>query len=394
MGSVVISVEVGPGWGRHPDDGASDERYREARDAWRRASYLFDRYEVPATWLLAGHLFAPGSRNGPSGEHDGTRATRRARRRSRAGSPERSSEGVSSNEERRGSSDGKSGGVSSNEGRPDEGSASDRGGASQDSGDESNGSPCVHPDHPEDAAQFPGDSTVDRTQSAWFVSDLIEGLRRSPVAHEIGCQSFSRIDFSDASQDDAAAEVRASIDAAAERGVGTEQLRSFAFPDGRAGHRDVLLAYGFECYCEPESRSGGPLSSLPTVLGLFVRRLTGAGPPLVEPETDEHGLVAVPTSLSLFPLAGRARSAARVGRGDLVVELAKRGLERAGKSDGILHLWFAPTDLRTGADFDRLEAVLSHVADCRDETQLAVETMGQVARRVGDLAAMPPATIR
>lgn len=393
MGSVVISVEVGRGVGHHLNDGASDERYREVRDAWRRASYLFDRYEVPATWLLAGHLFAPGSPNGPSNEHDGTRATRRSHG-ERAGSPERNSGVVSPTEERRGSTDGKSDGVSSNDGHGDEGPASDREGASRGSGEESNGSPCVHPDTPEDAAQVPGDSAGDRTRSAWFAPDLIEGLRRSRVAHEIGCQPFSRTDFSDASQDDAAAEVRTTIDAAAERGVRTEQLRSFAFPGGRAGHRDVLLAYGFECYREPESRSGGPLSSLRSTLELYVRQLVRVGPPLVEPGTDEHGLVAVPTSLSLFPLAGRARASVRAGRGDLVAGLVKRGVERAVADDGVLHLSFAPTDMETEADFERLEAVLSHVADRRDETELAVETMGQVARRVGDYAVTPPATIR
>jgi hypothetical protein len=213
------------------------------------------------------------------------------------------------------------------------------------------------------------------------------------VAHEIGCLPFSRTDFRGASQDDAAGEVRASIDAAAELGVGTEQLRAFAFPDGRVGHRDVLAAYGFECYREPGPGSNGPISSLSTLLGLFARRLTGTGPALVEPETDEHGLVGVPTSASLFPLAGRARAAVRAGRGDPVADLAKRGIDRATES-GVLHLSFTPTDLGTGADFERLETVLSHVAECREETDLAVETLGQVARRLDDRAATMPTPVR
>lgn len=343
MGSVVISVEVGSGWGHHPDgDGASDERYRETLSAWRRASYIFDRHKVPATWLVAGHLVAPVDGLDPPDVRDGSAAN-----------------------DRQGSRSGP---------------------------EEPDSSPCVHP--PANPSWSPRDSRAGREQSVRSGPDLVEAIRRSRVAHEIGCRPYSTLDFTDASQEEAVGVVRSTIDAAAELGLDTDQLRAFAFPGGRPGHRDVLVAYGFACYPGPGPRTDGRLSSIRTLLWLAGRRLARMGPPVVEPGTDDHGLVAIPTSTSLFPLRGRARAAARAGRVDPVAGLAKRGVERAAGADGVLHLSLALADLRTGTDLERLEAVLSHVAEYREERGLAVETMGEVARRLGDRAATTPAPVR
>lgn len=394
MGSVVISVGIGA---QRPDEGAPEERYRETLSAWRRASYCFDRHEVPATWLVAGHLFAPAGQPESAGGQDGTPADRRVA--DDPGSPEQGSESTASGDGRRGSPDGRADGGPASEGRRenerrrDDGRANDPQGASGGSGDEPNASPCVRPDRAADPSRFADDRATDHARSARSAPDLVESIRRSRVTHEIGCQPFARPDFGDASQDDAAAAVRASIDAAAELGIEADRLRAFAFPDGSVGHRDVLAAYGLACYREPGSASDEPTASVRGLASLVGRRL-GTGPPLVEPETDEYGLVAMPTSMTLAPLAGRARTIARRLGGDPVAALAKRGVDRAAASDGLLHLSVRPRDLRSETDFERLDAVLSHVADRRAETDLRVETMGQIARRLGDYAAMPTTPIR
>ena len=321
MGSVVISIGVDLGWAVHPvGDDTSSTRYREARDAWRRACYLFDRHEIPATWFVTGHLFL----------------------------------------------------------------------AQCDS---------IHVDHPLDSSWFPCKPGFDHEERAiWSAPDLVEGIRRSPVGHEIGCQPFSRVDFGTdgTSQRVAAAEVRATIDAAADLGIEPAELRSFAFPNDQIGHRDVLAAYGFECYRTPQPAWGttGRLSTVRSLLKVFTAEIGGSTPPIVEPEADDHDLVAVAISFPLFPLGGRARAAARAGRGDPIVELAKRGIEQVSESDGVFHMSFRPSDLQSEADFERLEAVLSHLADCCQQTELAVETMGAVARRLGNHATTRPTAVR
>ncbi|MFW5937821.1 MAG: polysaccharide deacetylase [Halanaeroarchaeum sp.] len=57
MGSVVISVDAELGWGFHDVEEPPMERIEAARQGWRSAIELFDRFSVPATWAVVGHLF-------------------------------------------------------------------------------------------------------------------------------------------------------------------------------------------------------------------------------------------------------------------------------------------------------------------------------------------------
>jgi peptidoglycan/xylan/chitin deacetylase (PgdA/CDA1 family) len=56
MGSVVISLDAELGWGFHDRDPVPADRIRSARTAWRDLCRLFDRFDVPATWAVVGHL--------------------------------------------------------------------------------------------------------------------------------------------------------------------------------------------------------------------------------------------------------------------------------------------------------------------------------------------------
>ena len=56
MGDIIVSVDAELAWGYH-DRPTPPERIRSARDGWTDAVELFDRYDVPATWAVVGHLF-------------------------------------------------------------------------------------------------------------------------------------------------------------------------------------------------------------------------------------------------------------------------------------------------------------------------------------------------
>jgi peptidoglycan/xylan/chitin deacetylase (PgdA/CDA1 family) len=56
MGDVIISLDAELAWGYH-DHPEPPERLRTAREGWTAALELFDRYRVPATWAVVGHLF-------------------------------------------------------------------------------------------------------------------------------------------------------------------------------------------------------------------------------------------------------------------------------------------------------------------------------------------------
>lgn len=55
MGEVVVSVDAELSWGYHDLDDVP-ARIDRAREGWRTATALFDRYDVPATWAIVGHL--------------------------------------------------------------------------------------------------------------------------------------------------------------------------------------------------------------------------------------------------------------------------------------------------------------------------------------------------
>jgi len=57
IGSVVISLDAELGWGFHDLPSVPRQRVERARWGWRRSQSLLERYGIPATWAIVGHLF-------------------------------------------------------------------------------------------------------------------------------------------------------------------------------------------------------------------------------------------------------------------------------------------------------------------------------------------------
>ncbi|MFC3958313.1 polysaccharide deacetylase family protein [Halovivax cerinus] len=56
MGSIVISIDAELGWGFHDLRRVPAGRVENARWGWESTHELLDRYDVPATWAVVGHL--------------------------------------------------------------------------------------------------------------------------------------------------------------------------------------------------------------------------------------------------------------------------------------------------------------------------------------------------
>jgi len=56
MGTVVLSADAELGWGFHDLAEPPGDRLENARWGWQQLLTLCDRYEVPATWAVVGHL--------------------------------------------------------------------------------------------------------------------------------------------------------------------------------------------------------------------------------------------------------------------------------------------------------------------------------------------------
>lgn len=83
--------------------------------------------------------------------------------------------------------------------------------------------------------------------NAWYAPDLVELILNAKVKHEIGCHSFSHIDFSNENcpREVAEDEIKACINAAKPWDI---DLKSMVFPGGSYGNIAVLDKYGFSTY--------------------------------------------------------------------------------------------------------------------------------------------------
>ncbi|WP_254838775.1 polysaccharide deacetylase family protein [Natronomonas marina] len=235
------------------------------------------------------------------------------------------------------------------------------------------------PEHPLSDAWFEtARRGIARRPDEWLGRDLVAAVADADADHELASHSFSHPVFADVSRSVADAECR--LSRVYGRRLGLE-FSSFVFPRNRIGHRDVLAEHGYRCY---RGRRPYRLPAVPGVRGAatLAGTLTGTGsPPVVSPRVDEYGLVELPASLFLGGFRDRPwRTVASVGT-DPAVGLAKRGVERARREGGVFHLWLHPNDLTDDAYARRVAAVVSHVADRREETDLRVETMDGLARR-------------
>lgn len=302
--AVVLSLDAELSWGFHDQETVPTERVRHARESWEYIIDLFDKYRIPATWAVVGHLFLD-------------------------------------------SCDG------------------------------------VHSDHPAGEEWFSRDPGGERaTDSEWFGQDLIDAIRESEVDHDIGSHSFSHIEFGkqDVSKEVAEAELRYSVDAAKKDGV---DLNSFVFPRNNIGYRGLLAEHDFSSYrgLSPDRWYDGtpirPFGKLATFA------IGATSPPVVNPEIDEHGLVNVPASMYLFTFEGSARDVVGTVTSDPVIKQVELGLDQLkDKKEGILHLWLHPNNITTEVDRHRLNQIVSRIAEYRDQYNISVKNMHQVANEV------------
>lgn len=232
----------------------------------------------------------------------------------------------------------------------------------------------IHSLHPTPEGWF------ERERTEWaqrpdlrYGPDLIDRISAAEAEHEIGCHTFSHVEFGDPSTttEIAREELVASLEAAATRSP-TPSMSSVVFPRNNVGHRDVLAEWGFTCY-RGVSPADGTIHK--------VTRATIGQPPLVRPQLDEYGLVNIPASMFLYGFEGRSRRAFERVWDDPIVRAVRRGVDAVAGTDRIFHIWLHPNNLVTEAETVRLRRVLAAVARKRDAGEIRVETMRDVSQR-------------
>jgi len=236
----------------------------------------------------------------------------------------------------------------------------------------------IHSDHPLSPEEFSHERGVWASRpDLRFGRGLVQAIQDASVSHEIGCHTFSHVEFDDARVDRtvARAELERCIRLAEDDGI---QMSSLVFPRNSVAHRDVLGEYGFSCY---RGRRPGTIqgSSRRPVRKMIASLGSVDAPPLVEPHFDDYNLVNIPASLYLFGFEGLSRQVIKKLRGDYVVRAARAGIDAVVGSGRVFHMWLHPNNIRSEIDVRRLESIFEYVAKRREATNLRVATMAEVA---------------
>ena len=183
----------------------------------------------------------------------------------------------------------------------------------------------------------------------WYAPDLIEMILKSRIRHEVGCHTFSHIDFSDdrCPREVAEDEIKGCVDIAREWGI---RLRSFVFPAGTYGNYEILKKYGFSAYRKSFDYE------------------------LDYPFFDSLGLLAFPSARG-FGDNGRGWSARYFFR------RFKKYVDKAIATQTLCHFWFHPSV--DGWFLDNvLPSILAYAAEKREAGVLWIGTMQELADHI------------
>ncbi|MGA2408329.1 MAG: polysaccharide deacetylase family protein [Bacteroidales bacterium] len=181
---------------------------------------------------------------------------------------------------------------------------------------------------------------------AWYAPDLIEQILSAKANHEIGCHTFSHLDFTykNCPKVMADAELEICKTLADNKGI---RLRSFVFPGGTFGNYESLKEKGFLCYRKPMKDH------------------------IDIPYIDSFGLVAIPSSLGLDKDPyGWSK--------EFHLKMIRKFLEKTITHKLVCHFWFHPSMATWYLD-NVMPEVVRMVGEFRDAGMLRVLTMGALA---------------
>lgn len=180
----------------------------------------------------------------------------------------------------------------------------------------------------------------------WYGQDLVRAVVAADPRHEIGCHSFSHVDFAGVAHEVAHAEIELTVDAARAMGLTIETM---VFPGNRAGNLAALAEHGFRAY-----------------------RMHGRAH-LDVPRVDERGMWRIPGGICWERPPGWPLKA--------WIATVCRCVDAAIDSGALIHLWFHPScDPADVAEV--FPAVLEHAAARAESLWRA--TMAEVARHCAE----------
>ena len=208
--------------------------------------------------------------------------------------------------------------------------------------------------------------------------DIIKEIIRSPIRHDIGCRSFSHVNFKYCGREIAYNDIKKSIIAMKRYNI---IPKSFIFPYNSVNYLNILAENGFITF-------RGKASALKRAL-LYVVKSAGnkvignafltLSHGLVRPRKEPYGLWNIPGSMTMK----------RYLSTNLIVSAVKRGIDEAITKNKIFHFYFHDYDLllqpqnilTTEERLRGLESIVFYIDKKREEEDgLQVITMSELAK--------------
>ncbi len=189
-----------------------------------------------------------------------------------------------------------------------------------------------------------------KTHPEFYSPDLIELILNSKIKHEIGCHSFSHIDYSEkhSSKELIEADLDACEQASKRFGV---KMKSFIFPGNFNGHFDLLEKYGYK----------------------VVRYKSNDMKEIGYPERISKNLYAIHDSIA-FDVAEEGWDY------NYVLWKLKKYVEKAIEKKAIAHFWFHPSIQREQIN-NYLFPFLEYLSNERDMGMIEIHTMNEVVEK-------------
>jgi hypothetical protein len=187
-----------------------------------------------------------------------------------------------------------------------------------------------------------------KTHPEFYAPDIIETILQSNVKHEIGCHSFSHIDYSERNSypDLIENDLLACKEAAERFGI---TMKSFVFPGNVHGNFNLLKKNNYK----------------------VVRYKTNDLKEIGFPEMLENGMVAIHDSMAF--------DQSEEGWGsEYLVWKMNQYVQKAIEKKAICHFWFHPSIAKTEID-EVLIPVMRNIVAKRDQGFLDIRTMGEYA---------------